>query len=59
MHSTLVPEQWVRPDAALDWAARQVQSVVRNRVIVKNAGKRIVHSDVVPLETIDMPREPS
>jgi hypothetical protein len=44
---------------APDWGLGQVQSVVGNRVTVnfENVGKRIVHSDVVPIEIVDMSGE--
>jgi len=53
--STLAPGQWVRLASAPDWGIGQVQSVVGPRVTVnfENAGKRLVQTDAVSLETVD------
>lgn len=54
---TLSPGQWVRLESAPDWGAGQVQSVVGHRVTVnfENAGKRVVHVDVVTLTPVEDP----
>jgi hypothetical protein len=51
------PGQWVKLQTAPEWGAGQVQSVIGNRVTVnfENAGKRVVHVDVVALDPVDAP----
>lgn len=60
MPSTLVPGALVRHPERPDWGLGQVQSVVGPRVTVnfENAGKLLINTDVILLETIDSDRWP-
>jgi hypothetical protein len=60
MSSTLAPGHWVRLEGAPEWGLGQVQSVVGNKVTVnfEEAGKRVVHVDVVALQPADAPGTP-
>jgi hypothetical protein len=51
-----VPGQWVRLASAPDWGLGQVQSVVGRRVTVnfEHAGKRLVETDAVVLDAVDL-----
>ncbi|MGA9865630.1 MAG: DUF3553 domain-containing protein [Acetobacteraceae bacterium] len=55
--STLEPGTWVRHPERPEWGAGQVQSVVGARVTVnfENAGKILINTAVVVLETLDSP----
>lgn len=59
MGSSLAPGDWVRLPGAPDWGIGQVQSVVGAKVTVnfEHAGKRVVQSDVVPLEQVEPERQ--
>lgn len=52
------PGIYVRHPLEPDWGLGQVQSAIGNRVTVnfEHAGKRLINSDVVTLETVDDPR---
>jgi Protein of unknown function (DUF3553) len=54
MHERFAPGMIVRNPLEPDWGLGQVQSAIGNRVTVnfENAGKRLINSDVIPLETI-------
>ena len=55
MYQRLVPGTRVRNPLEPDWGIGQIQSVIGNRVTVnfENAGKRLINSDIVSLETVD------
>lgn len=55
MVSTLVPGALVRHPERPDWGVGQVQSVVGSRITVnfENAGKLLINTDVILLETIE------
>ncbi len=57
MSQRLVPGTLVRNPLEPDWGLGQVQSAIGNRVTVnfEHAGKRLINSDLVPLETVDDP----
>jgi hypothetical protein len=52
--SIFAPGQWVHLPSAPDWGVGQVQSVAGTRVTVtfETMGKRVIHTDVVPLEHV-------
>ncbi|MBI3710859.1 MAG: DUF3553 domain-containing protein [Proteobacteria bacterium] len=56
----LVPGLFVRHPGRPDWGTGQVQSVIGARVTVnfENAGKLLINSDAVTLETIEDPSVP-
>ncbi len=58
MSGTLVPGSFVRHPEYPEWGMGQVQSAIGNRVTVnfENAGKRLVNSDAVALEVVEVPR---
>jgi len=53
--STLEPGTWVRHPGRPEWGAGQVQSVIGARATVnfENAGKILINTAVVVLETLD------
>jgi len=55
MSQRLIPGTRVRNPLEPEWGIGQIQSVIGNRVTVnfENAGKRLINSDVVALETIE------
>jgi Protein of unknown function (DUF3553) len=57
MSQRLVPGALVRNPLEPDWGLGQVQSAIGNRVTVnfEHAGKRLINSDLVSLETVDDP----
>ncbi len=52
----LTPGTWVRHPGQPDWGLGQVQSAVDGRVTVnfENAGKQLINSAVIALETVDL-----
>ncbi len=57
MSQRLVPGALVRNPLEPGWGLGQVQSAIGNRVTVnfEHAGKRLINSDLVSLETVDDP----
>lgn len=57
MSQQLFPGMLVRNPLEPEWGLGQVQSVIGNRVTVnfEHAGKRLINSDLVSLETVDDP----
>jgi hypothetical protein len=57
MDQRYVPGTLVRNPLEPDWGLGQVQSAIGNRITVnfENAGKRLINSAVVALETVDHP----
>jgi len=57
MSQRLVPGTLVRHPLEPEWGLGQVQSVIGNRVTVnfQHAGKRLINSDFVSLETVADP----
>ena len=57
--SAIEPGQWVRHPGRPDWGPGQVQSVIGARVTVNflHAGKVLVNTDVVQLDSAEEPRE--
>lgn len=53
--SALEPGTWVRHPDRPDWGDGQVQSVIGARVTVnfENAGKLLINTDLIVLETLD------
>jgi hypothetical protein len=53
----ITPGTLVRHPDRPDWGIGQVQSAIGNRVTVnfEHAGKRLINSDVVSLDTLDEP----
>lgn len=61
MDGLIVPGDLVRHPAEPDWGLGQVQSVIGGRITVnfENAGKRLIHADVVDLVLVRHdPRRP-
>jgi hypothetical protein len=56
----ITPGTLVRHPDQPDWGIGQVQSAIGNRVTVnfEHAGKRLINSDVVSLDTLDEAPEP-
>ena len=57
MSQRLFPGMLVRNPLEPEWGLGQVQSAIGNRVTVnfEHAGKRLINSDLVSLETVDDP----
>lgn len=55
MSQRLFPGMLVRNPREPEWGLGQVQSAIGNRVTVnfEHAGKRLINSDLVTLETVD------
>ncbi|MGO1117900.1 DUF3553 domain-containing protein [Rhodovibrionaceae bacterium A322] len=51
----LVPGTLVRHPECEDWGIGQVQSAIGNRVTVnfENAGKQVINTEVISLETVE------
>ncbi len=58
MGSTFAPGDWVTLSGMPEWGIGQVQSVVGAKVTVnfEHAGKRVVQTDVVPLQQVEPDR---
>ena len=56
MSQRIAPGIVVRHPERPDWGIGQVQSAIGNRVTVnfEHAGKRLINSDVVSLDTVDL-----
>ena len=61
MRQQYLPGELVRHPGRPDWGLGQVQSAIGARVTVnfEHAGKHLINTDVVALETVDEPPAPA